>query len=57
MSDLRKPSILCNKASVVAYIDLETFEKLEQKRGKTGRSAFIGALIEEAVKPKEICEA
>ncbi|KKH99336.1 hypothetical protein EO95_16345 [Methanosarcina sp. 1.H.T.1A.1] len=57
MEQIREPFIVGHRAKVAAYIDLDTYKKLEQKRGMIGRSAFIGAIIENALNENEKCEA
>lgn len=57
MNETKKPFMIGNKAAVTAYIDLDTFQKIEHNRGLIGRSAFLGSLIENALNEKETCEA
>ncbi|WP_156158803.1 hypothetical protein [Methanosarcina siciliae] len=43
------PTQIGKRMQVVAYIDPETFERIEEMRGKEPRSAFLGEKINEIV--------
>lgn len=34
-----------NKFSVIAYVDPETFQQIEEKRGDVKRSTYLGKII------------
>ncbi|AKJ39765.1 hypothetical protein [Methanosarcina barkeri] len=49
MKNKTRPYIVGKRAYVQIYIELETFEKLEKKRGLASRSAFIGDVLKNSL--------
>lgn len=46
-----------NKYPVVAYVTQETYEKLEEARGKVPRAHYVENLIDANLNPKQETEA